>query len=1085
MDRRIFLFWGALVFLSGSFVWSETEARLLRFPTIHGDEIVFTCAGDLYCVSSSGGVARRLTGDIGYEMFARFSPDGKFIAFSGEYDGNTEVYLIEREGGIPRRLTFTATIGRDHVSDRMGPNNIVMGWKDTENIIYRSRGREWNAFKGQLYLVSKNGGPSEQLPFSRAGFCSYSPDKAKLAYNRVFREFRTWKRYRGGQADDIWIYDFASQTTTNITSDPGQDIIPMWHENKVYFLSDREKRMNLFSFDLTSRETKKLTNFADFDVKFPSLGDKAIVFENGGYIYCFDLATEEIKKISIYIKEDLSSTRPRLIQANEWIMDYEISPDGRRALFSARGDMFTVPVKNGPTRNLTSSSGVHERSPVWSPNGKWIAYISDIEGEDEIYIAAQDSKERPVALTSNANTYKYRLLWSPDSKKILYNDKLQRLQFVDIESREVTVIVQAKAWEIWDFNWSPDSRWVVYTYPEELEGEMNTLYLYSLEQKKSFPATDHWYTSYGATFSQDGKYLYFVSNRTFVPIYSWTEWNHLYFDMAKIYLLTLAKDTPSPFAPKSDEVEIKVCEHEEKVLEKKQDSVSVKVDVDGIVQRIAELPVSAASYWGLTSAGTRLYYLRKTNQEEEYSLGMYDFSKDEDDKEAILGKVDDFAVSTNRNKMLIKKGLSFFIVDLPGAKLELRSPLDMNGMTMNLNRHEEWKQIFNESWRQIRDFFFAPNMHGVDWKKVRENYAPLVSHVNHRADLTYIIGEMIGELNIGHTYVGGGDYPKARKISLGLLGAILQKDPETKYYRIQKILKGQNWNKLLRSPLTEIGVDVKEGHYIVAVNGTPTNEMADIYEALLNSAGKQVKLRINSVAKMEGSYDIVVIPTDNEQGLYYYNWVENNIAKVDKATNGRVGYIHVPDMSDHGLNEFVKHFYPQLKKEALIIDVRSNGGGNVSSMLVERLRRELVMISIARNTTISYDPPGMHYGPKVCLADEFSASDGDIFTYRFKYYKLGKVIGRRTWGGVVGIRNTLPIVDGGYLYKPEFSRYGFKDKGWIMEGYGVDPDIPVENDPSVEYRGIDQQLDKAIEVILEELKTWPKLPEIPPYPDKK
>ncbi len=1077
------VFFIVIMFLIPNIFAQQKEARLLRFPTIHDNKIVFTYAGDLYLVDANGGVARKLTNDIGYEMFPRFSPDGNYIAFTAQYDGNTEVYLIPSEGGIPKRLTITATLNRDDVSDRMGPNNIVLCWKDNKTIIYRSRWKEFNDFKGQLFEVSIDGDLSKQLPLPRGGFCSFSPDKSELAYNRVFREFRTWKRYRGGQADDIWIYNFKNKKTINITNNPAQDIIPMWKDNFIYFISDREGRFNLYSYNIDTKEIKKHTNFSDYDIKFPSLGDNAIVFEYEGYIYKFDLMTNQIQKVTIYLNEDFDNGRGGLLDVSKNITNYEISPDGKRALFGARGEIFTVPAKNGITRNLTGTSGVHERSSKWSPDGKWIAFISDKTGEDEIYIISQDGRGEQIQLTFNSNNYKYDLQWSPDSRKILWNDRLQRLYYVDIETKKVTLVDRSDAWEITSFTWSPDSKWIAYAKPEDRS--FTKIYFYSLEQNKSYEVTDSWYDSYGPEFSEDGKYLYFISERTFNPKYGQTEFNHIYTDMAKIYLITLSKETKSPFEPQNDEVIIQT-ENKEKhgnVKSKAESNSSeLKIDFDGIKNRIIEITPEGSTYWGVTSAGNKIYYMKRKSDERKSKLVMYDLDKK---KEIELGEVDGFEISKDKKKMIVGKQNSYFIIDLPQNTLELKEKISFDDLKMNLDRYAEWHQIFNECWRQMRDFFFDPHMHGVDWIKVRKNYEPLVNYVNHRADLTYIIGEMIGELNIGHTYVGGGDYPKPEKVKLGLLGAELIRDEKTKIYQIKKILKGQNWDKNLRSPLTEIGVNVKEGDYIIAVNGKPTNKMNNIYESLINTANKQITLTINSIPQLEGSWETIVVPIDNEQPLYYLNWVESNIEKVNKATNGRVGYIHIPDMGIFGLNQFAKYYYPQLKKEALIIDDRGNGGGNVSPMILERLNRKLQMITIARNTKPNVDPSGTHIGPKVLLLDEYSASDGDIFPYRFRQAKLGKLIGKRSWSGVVGIRGTLPLVDGGYLNKPEFSRYDVEGKKWIIEGYGVQPDIVVDNDPALEYEGIDQQLEKAIEIILEELdKNPPKLAPPPPYPDK-
>ncbi len=1068
------------------------ETGLLRFPAIHGDNIVFSYAGDLYSVSASGGVARRLTSDEGYELFARFSPDGKEIAFTGQYDGNTEVYLMPADGGTPKRLTFTATLGRDDVSDRMGPNNIVMAWRDGNTIVYRSRMHEANDFKGMLFAIPREGGDSEQLPLPRGGFCSFSADGKTMVYNRVFREFRTWKRYRGGQADDVWLYDFAAKTTTNLTNNPAQDIIPMLRGGTVYFASDREEsgRINLYALDIATKQTRKLTDFTEYDVKFPSIGDNAIVFENGGYLHVLDLATEKVRRVPITIREDFAIGRGGLRDVSGEITNFEIAPDGSRALFGARGDVFTVPAKHGNTRNLTKTPGVHERNSKWSPDGKWIACVSDASGEDELWLVPQDGRGESIRLTSGGDNYKYQPLWSPDSKKLLWSDRKQRLQYVDVGSKSVTVVAEAAAFEMRDYAWSPDSRWIAYAKPEDRR--MTTIQLYSLDSKKTIEVTDGWFTSFGPAFSPDGKYLFFVSDRSFSPLYGQTEWNHIYLDMARIYLVTLSKSVPSPFAPKSDEVSAggapdneakgKDAKAKEEKKEDQKEQKPITVDADGIQSRIAVIPTAASTYRSVSCVGDNVYYIRGGRRDPKTLLLLYDLEKQ---KETELGEVNGYEISADGKKMLVEQGGSYSIIDLPTGKIDTSEKLNVSDMRVILDRTAEWKQIFNECWRQMRDFVYDPSLHGVDWKLMRTRYGALLPFVNHRADLTYLIGEMIGELNIGHAYVGGGDYPKADRVQQGLLGAKLSRDASTKCYRIDEILKGQNWDASLRSPLTEIGVDVKQGEYIVAVNGVSTAGMRDISEALWNTAGKQVTLSVNAAPKESGARTVVVVPIADERELYYFNWVQRNLEKVDKAAGGRVGYVHIPDMGADGLNQFVKYYYPQIRKDALIVDVRGNGGGNVSSQIIERLRREVAMIDIARNTSYAPDPDGTIVGPKVMLLDEFSASDGDIVAYRFKKYGIGPVIGKRSWGGVVGIRGSLPLLDGGYLNKPEFSRYDAEGKEWIMEGKGVEPDIYVDNDPVREFAGEDQQLDKAIEVVLGLLKANPPaVPPPPPYPNK-
>ncbi|NUM72180.1 MAG: PD40 domain-containing protein, partial [Ignavibacteriaceae bacterium] len=609
-------------------MFSQQEARLLRFPAIHGEKIAFSYAGDLYIVNAAGGVARKITSDIGYEMFPKFSPDGKYIAFTGQYDGNTEVYLIPAEGGIPKRLTYTATLGRDDVSDRMGPNNIVMAWKDNETIMYRSRWREFNDWKGQLYTVSIKGGLSEQLPLPRGGFGTFNSDGTKLVYNRVFREFRTWKRYRGGQADDIWIYDLKSKKTERVLENPAQDIFPMWVGDKIYFTSDRDNTLNLYVHDLKTNATTQLTKYTDFDVKFPSAGSNAIVYENGGYIYKYDIAAGKAEKVTIYINEDFAVGRNEMIDVSREVSNFEISPDGNRAMFGARGEIFTVPVKNGPTRNITGSMGVHERASKWSPDGKYIAYISDRSGEDEIYIKPQNGLGDETQLTKGSSYYKFSLIWSSDSKKILFHDQSYGLFYVDIESKKTVKVDQGEVSPIGQYDISPDGYWIAYSKNER--DQMSNVYLYSVAENKSYKVTDGWFASGQPEFSEDGSFLYFVSSRTFNPRYGWTEWNHIYVDMAKIYMVPLAKSTKSPFEPKSDEVTIKSDSDGEKGKDDKKnggdaakDSKTAVVDTEGLTERIIEVPVQPASYFNLASAGDKLFYQRNSSSDSRPKLLVY------------------------------------------------------------------------------------------------------------------------------------------------------------------------------------------------------------------------------------------------------------------------------------------------------------------------------------------------------------------------------------------------------------------------------------------------------------------------------
>lgn len=1086
---RKLLFIG-LALIIGQSLQAQEQGRLLRFPSVGGGQVVFTYSGDLYTVPVTGGLARKITSHNGFETFSRFSPDGSTIAFTGQYDGNTEVFTIPSVGGVPKRITYTATLNRDDVSDRMGPNNVVMTWTpDGKSIIYRSRKQTFNDFKGQLFKVSVGGGLSEELPLPEGGFCSYSSDDKQLAYNKIFREFRTWKYYKGGMADDVWIYDFASKRTENITNNVAQDIFPMWIGNDIFFLSDRDRTMNLFCYNLLTKQTIKVTNFTEYDVKFPSFSKDNIVFENGGYIYSYDVKTKATEKINILLADDAVNGRSEQVDASKRVFSTDLSPNGERVLFSARGDVFSVPAAEGITRNLTASSNAHERRATWSPDGRWIAYLSDVSGEYEIWLASTEGGD-PKQLTTGGDTYKFGFEWSPNSKKILWNDQKGRLQLIDVESKAVTLVRQSDYGRLNDFAWSFDSHWI--TFSDGGANDMSRVFIYNLDSKETAPVTDGWYASYSPVFSNDGKYLTFISDRDFNPTYGDTEWNHIYQNMSRVYLVLLARDTKSPFAPENSEVRPEAAKSadasaseaknttagaKEKTPEKK-DADLVKIDFDGIASRIVQLPIEPSNYYNISCVDGKVYY--NTFDDGKSALKVFDLKKK---KESSLGEFR-YQLSANNKKMLVAKGNSYAVIDLPSSPISIDKNVDLSGMKMMVNYREEWKQIFDESWRQMRDFFYVKNMHGVDWKHMQEKYSALLPYVNHRADLTYLIGEMIGELNVGHAYTNSGDMVKPVRIKTGLLGAKLSRDASG-FFRIDRILEGATWSESLKSPLLEPGVNVTTGNYIVAVNGIPTSTVNDIYSLLVGKAKVQVELSVNSKPSLDGARKVIVVPIESEADLYYYGWVQGNIKKVELATNGQVGYIHIPDMGVEGLNEFVKYFYPQLDKKALIIDDRGNGGGNVSPMILERLSRVPYRYTVRRNSAqVNPIPDKTLVGPKIALIDKYSASDGDLFPYGFRQLGLGKLVGQRTWGGVVGISGSLPFVDGADMRIPQFTSISAENGQYIIEGYGVNPDVILENDPAQEYVGNDQQLNKAIELIMLELKNRKDIPLVPADPDK-
>jgi tricorn protease len=1045
------------------------EARLLRFPSTNGAEIVFTYAGDLYKVPAGGGEAKRLTSHAGYEMFPRFSPDGKTIAFTGHYDGNTEVYSIPAEGGEPLRLTYTAANRRDDPGDRMGPNNIVMCWTaDGNGIVYRNR--IGSGFVGKLYIAGREGGLSRAIPLPEGGFCSYSPDGRQLAYNRVMREFRTWKYYRGGMADDVWIYDADRKSVVNITGNDAQDIFPMWVGDEIYFLSDRDRTMNVFVYNTVTKATAKVTDFRDYDVKFPSTNGRQIVFENGGYIYRLDPATKKAEKVNITLASDHVYARGEMKDGDKYLSAASLSPDGKRLAVTARGEVFNLPAEQGVTKNITRTPGAHERSAAWSPDGKHIAYISDVSGETELYMQPVEGGEA-IALTKKNDTYILDFAWSPNSVYIVYTDRRNRLILLNTLNKSRTVVLQDPVGVPRGVTFSPDSRWLAYT--RDASNDFSVVYVYHLVEKKEYAVTDRWYGSASPAFSADGKYLLFSSSRDFNPIYGSKEWNHVYRRENGVYLALLKKDAPSPFlqqddgAPATKKAEVKV--EEGKTADDRPAKGEVVIDVEGLSDRILKIPVSAGFYSNFYSDGTKIYYSRNG------SVFVYDLEKKKEDNVADGARM---WVEPGGKKAGFLRGRQVYVTDIPSGKAGLEKPVSLSDMKIRTDYPREWAQIFDEAWRAFRDGFYVENMHGVDWKAMKAKYAGLLPYVKNRLDLNYVIGEMIGELNCGHAYITTGETDRPERIKTGLLGAEISRD-KSGFFRLEKIYRGETWSPSLHSPLTEPGVDAKEGDCIVAVDGIPASSVNDLYALLVGKANVPVELTLNSSASLQGARKVVIRPLEEEYSLIHYQWVKNNIEKVDRASNGRIGYIYIPDMSVEGLNEFARCFYPQLDREGLIIDDRANGGGNVSPMILERLAREPYRMTMyrgsSRNGTI---PDAVQVGPKVCLVNKYSASDGDLFPWGFRELGLGKLIGTRTWGGIVGISGSLPFIDGTDIRVPFFTSYSM-DGEWIIENHGVAPDITVDNDPLREWNGEDQQLDRAIEEVMKELKTRKPLPKTP------
>jgi tricorn protease len=1121
------------------------EGRLMRFPDLYKDRIAFMYGGHLWLAPGSGGVARRITSGAGRELFPKFSPDGKWIAFTGQYDGNFNVYVMPADGGQPKQLTFYQGAAAP-LTDRMGIHNEVLTWfPDSKRILFLSRRSASNGWSKRPYSISIDGGLAEPLPMIEGGLTSFSPDGTKIAYNQIFRNFRAWKRYTGGLAQSISIYDVKNNSVEDVPHTEWTDTFPMWSGNTIYFTSDRgpEHRLNLYSYDLNSKQIEPLTHFTEFDIMWPSLGPGGIIFENGGYLYTFDLQSNQPKKLTIYLPGDEDQSMKHWVSVSKTITDFDISPEGKRAVFGARGDVFTVPAKDGSVRNLTRTPGIREKSVSWSPNGRWIAYVSDRTGEDEIYVTPHDgmghnagskdgtSKDgigKEQQITSGYKGFKFGPVWSPDSKKIAWADKDLRLWYVIIDDKKAVEIDRAKFFEITNYSWSPDSKWLVYDKTDENGNAAE--YLYSLADRKITPVTTSMSNSNSALFDPDGKYLYFLSDRDFNEVLGNIDFEFANPKTTRVYVVTLRKDESSPFPALSDEAQVKKeeatagegtetkneskAELKEKDKDKdkekskeakekdkdkeKEKPVEFRIDLDGIQDRVVALPTEPSVIGTFAAAKGFVYYSTRPIQGlsgplpgEGPAVHVYDL-KERKDKVLIDG-VERFALSFDGSKLLYEAGTapthSYGIIDAKpdGPKKVGDGALNLAGMQAEVDPQLEWKQIFNEVWRQERDYFYEAAMNGVDWEKTRDKYAQLLPYVADRYSLTYILSEMIGELSNSHTYVGGGDFPDIHTVNVGLLGADFEADSASGFYRFKKIYRGENWDSRARSPLTEPGINVKEGDYLIAVNGRPLRVPQNPDELFVNTVNDTVTLTVNSKPSEDGSRNVQVKPVADEYSLRQLNMIETNRKKVDTATNGRVGYVYLPDMGPQGLNEFVKQYFPQIRKEGMIIDVRYNGGGFVDPLIFARLRRVLAGMGSARNFESNTVPANVFYGSMACITNHYAASDGDLFSYYFKYYKLGPLIGERTWGGVRGIRGNITLIDGGYITRPEFSRYDLNSK-WIVENKGVQPDIVVENRPDLVVKGQDPQLEKAIDLVMKDIQANPKKlpprpPDLPAYPE--
>jgi tricorn protease len=1091
-------------------VSAGVDARMLRYPDVSADRIAFVYAGDIWVAPKAGGTASRLSTPRGEEVFPRFSPDGQWIAFTGNYDGNADIYIVAANGGEVRRLTH-----------HPAPDRMIDWFPDGKSILFASPMTSGTNRFFQLYRLSIEGGLPERLPVPYGEFGSVSDDGKQLAYLPLWMDFRTWKRYRGGSTSDIWLVDLARKTSRNLTPDKSDDSLPMWHGSKVYFISDRDaaKRHNIWSVDTKSGgQPKQITKFDTLDVAFPAIGPQDLVFSLGPDLYRMDLASERAQKVEIDVVTDRATLKPHHQSVSDNIFWAEISPSGKRAVFEARGEIFSVPAENGPTRNLTRSSGAAERNPAWSPDGKSIAYFSDRSGEYELTVTAADGSGEERKLSTLGPGFRYHIFWSPDSKKIVFVDQTMSINLFDVERKRVTRIDRDRflfegGLQGFVASWSADSRWVAYS--RAADSRNTAIFLYDTTQSEAQQVTSGFYSDAVPTFDPDGKYLYYLSNRSFAPSYSDLDNSWVYANSTHIVAVPLRRDVASPLAPRNDdEGEDEKKDRDKKdgksddEKDKKKDDASadkdkdkkngddegdkkdekkppepVRIDLERFEERVVILPPPAGNYNDLSAASGKVIYRRGPRtgdpQDTRGSILFWDLEKREE--KTIVGKADGYDLSADSKKMLVRDGDKYSIIEV-AADQKLEKTLDLSGLAMELDPPAEWRQMFNDAWRFERDYFYDPNMHGVDWKAMRTRYGDMLDDAITRWDLNFLLGELIAELNASHAYRGGGDTEQPAARGVGLLGCDFELHDGA--YRIARIVTGAPWDSSVRSPLAEPGADVKQGDYLLAVNGIPLDPKQDPWAPFEGLAGKTVELTVNAKPSHDGSRRVLVKTLESEQRLRNLAWIDANRRKVDEATGGRVGYVYVPDTGIGGQTELVRMFQGQYMKPGLIIDERFNSGGQIPDRFIEMLNRPLYNYWKVRDGEDWQWPPFTHTGPKAMLINPWSGSGGDLFPWYFKKTGLGPLIGTTTWGGLIGISGSPGLIDGGFLTVPTFGIYTVDGK-WVVENEGVAPDIEVVDDPGKMLDGGDPQLERAIAEVLKSLETKkPAQPRPPAYPNR-
>jgi tricorn protease len=1070
---------------------------LLRFPSVSQTQIAFNYGGDLWVVSREGGEARRLTAGVGTQNMPFFSPDGSWVAFSGEYDGNRDVYVVPVAGGVPRRLTF-------HPAP-----DVTRGWSpDGKSVLFSSGRNSFESSQNQLYTVSVDGGFPTQLPIPSGEEAAFSPDGTHLAYVPHRMSQQAWKRYRGGQTEPIWIADLKDSSVIAVPRDNSNDHYPMWIGDSVFFLSDRNGPMSLFEYDTRTKQVTEALHSDGFDFKTASAGPGVIVIEQFGAIKLFDLKTHQAHNVDIRVHGDLAAVRAHFAKVEpQRIENFTFSPTGARVAFEAWGEIFSVPTDKGDIRNLTHSPAVADRSPAWSPDGKSIAYFSDASGEYQLCIAEQAGLKaaRRISL-SDSPSFFYEPTWSPDSRKLAYADKHLGLWYVDLATQARNRIDEDTYGGFsetgFNPNWSPDNKWIAYT--RQLRSGQHAVFLYSLEQNKTFQLTDGLSDALFPLFDRNGKYLYFTASTDVALTAQGLDMTSDAHPVTRgVYVAVLSRDEPSPLAPQSDEDKGAASEKadgksdkskdkdKDKGKDKDKESPAVRIDLDGISQRILALPIPAKNYFDMRAGASGILFLAEAptvptgDGDTPQVLQKFDLGKRKLDK--FIDEVNGFAVSSDGKKLVYRKDDQWVVVsaedgpDTSGKPKPGFGPLHLNDWQVYVEPRQMWKQIYDETWRIERDFFYDPHYHGLDLAKVKKKYEPYLAGIASRDELTYLFNESLGELTVGHMFIGGGETPEVKHVKGGLLGA--DYTLASGRYRIARVYDGENWNPELSAPLTQPGVNVKAGDYVLAVDSRELHASDNIYSFFEGTAGKQVVLKVGPKPDGADAREVTVVPVDSELGLRHLAWVEDNRRKVDKETNGRVAYVYVPDTQQDGFSSFNRYFFSQVGKEAVIVDERYNKGGQLADYIIEYLGRPLLSKVASRDGKDWSSPSQAIFGPKVMIINELAGSGGDALPWYFRKAGLGPLIGKRTWGGLVGIGGYPPLIDGGFVTAPRAAIYGLNGD-WEVENHGVAPDYDVELDPKAFRLGHDTQLDKAIEVVLQQLKEHPA-PEIkrPAYPN--